>query len=148
MQATVTIPANLGPIQRLRMHSAQYKGIPFVRQHAMKIERDWSLPITGQPASVLLPKYREKLQGVLRQCDDSRDLILMSTEGIGKTTTLMSIMASRAFCLTVDELAIRFSVFACRSIDQAKAKAQECAEKTGMKTLVIQSFWTSLPTGV
>ncbi len=146
-EASTAIPPNLRLIERLRIHSAQYKGIPFIRRHAMRIERDWALPMRGLPQSTVLPEYRAKLHDAFRQCDNclfpsDSDWIIMSTEGIGKTTTLMSILARRAFCLTMEDRAIRFSVFACRSLDQAKAKAQECAEKTGMKTVVIQSLWT------
>lgn len=128
----------------LKEQSRLNRGISFSKQWSNKIEQHWPLPMTAQTSSFGLDDYRRKLRSAFTTADQfslNCDWVVMSTEGIGKTTALMEDMAARAMSLTLDNGRMQFSVFACRSLDQAKAKAAEAMARTGLSAVVIQSFW-------
>src|SRR5204862_219431 len=71
------------------------------------------------------------------------DYIVLSGEGIGKTTAHMAFAVHEALFTALDgsDDTRRFNVFAFRSLEQAKEKAAEAEAATGCKVVFIQSFW-------
>ena len=114
-----------------------------------QIEKMWPLPMRGLPLSQVMAEYRTKLMGAVAACRDfdgmHSDCIILSGEGIGKTTAHMHLTVQEALFTALDSLPgdphRRFSVFAFRSLAQAKEKAEEAIAQTGGKVVVIQSFW-------
>ncbi|MEH2562436.1 hypothetical protein [Bradyrhizobium sp. AZCC 2289] len=112
-----------------------------------EIERNWPLPMRGLPLAQVMVEYRNKLKGAVAACRDFEgmysDCIILSGEGIGKTTAHMRFAVQEALFTALDGKGDqqRFNAFAFRSLGQAEEKAAEAEEKTGCKIVIIKSFW-------
>jgi hypothetical protein len=131
---------DLSPIEILK----KWPSVPFLKQLTEGIEKTWPLPMRGLPAADVIPEYRKKLAAVISQCRQFEvDSIILSGEGIGKTTSHFGVTALEGFdaALTATNGHQRFSVFAFRSLEQPHEKAIEAEATTGRKVVVVQSFW-------
>ena len=128
----------LTPLQKLKSVS----GIPFMRAYESRAKS--SFPIfSTRPVAEMRALYRDKLAV---ECAAVRafgsDYIILSAEGIGKTYALFGLMAEEALdtAMSYDDQKKRFFCFACKSIEQATAKAAEYENKH-RRAVVIKSFW-------
>ncbi len=101
----------------------------------------------GLPLPRVIEEYRNKLRGAVAALRDFEgffsDCIILSGEGVGKTTAHIKFAPGEALFTALDGSGNkqRFSVFAFRSLAQAKEKAAEAEAETGCKVVIIQSFW-------
>jgi hypothetical protein len=113
----------------------------------LRIEKEWPLPMRGLPLPQVIEEYRNKLKGAVAACRDFNgiyaDCVILSGEGIGKTTAHMHFAIQEALFTALDgsDHQRRFNVFAFRSLDQGREKAAEAEAETGCKVVTIQSFW-------
>jgi len=121
--------------------------LPRISRKQSEIEKKWALPMRGLPAAQVMSEYRDKLRHAVAACRDFEgiysDCVILSGEGIGKTTAHMRFAIQEALFTALDgsDHQRRFNVFAFRSLDQGKEKAAEAEAETGCKVMVIQSFW-------
>jgi hypothetical protein len=103
-------------------------------------------PINDVSTDELQARYREKLREVVSTARDFKDYIILSGEGIGKTTAHFNILGDEALdaAMSSRDDVQRFSCFAFRSSAQAVQKAQEYLSRPNSNhrhAVHIQSFW-------
>jgi hypothetical protein len=117
-------------------------GLPFMRWYEARAKSSFPVFCT-RPVAEMRDIYRDKLATA---CAGVRafgsDHIILSAEGIGKTYALFGLMAEEALdtALGHNDEKRRFYCFACKSIDQATAKAAEY-ENQHRRAVVVKSFW-------
>ena len=110
--------------------------------------RGFREPISEDPNG-LRERYRNKFGPILVQATafDSEPMLLVSVEGIGKSTALLRILAANAFDRALarrQSLATRkFVAFAFRSRKQAEEKAEDFRQH-GVSTIAVKTFWDHL----
>ena len=103
--------------------------------------------MTGASTDELQSRYREKLREVVSSARDFKDYIVLSGEGIGKTTAHFNILGDEALdaAMSSRDDVQRFSCFAFRSNAQAHQKAEEYRYRPNSNhhrhPVHIQSFW-------
>ena len=96
-----------------------------------------------RPRAELRDIYRDKLAAICAAVRAfGNDHIILSAEGIGKTFALFGLMAEEAMDTAArqNDAKKRFYCFACKSTDQATAKAAEYVNQH-RRAMVIKSFW-------
>jgi hypothetical protein len=115
----------------------------FERLYCEPIEKAFVEPITELPLPELAKRYREKLRTILTQRrDHGQNNIVVSVEGIAKTSAHLPILAEEAFqdALNHNDGIQRFAAFAFRSRTQVAAKAAEFRQQ-GYSVKVVSTFW-------
>lgn len=119
---------------------------PFIRRMEEGIRTRFSEGYEDVSTEELQIRYREKLREIISMARDWKDYIVLSGEGIGKTTAHFDILGDEALDAAMssrDDIQ-RFSCFAFRSSAQAHQKAEEyrCRPNSKSRNVVyIQSFW-------
>ncbi|MGB6078509.1 MAG: hypothetical protein WBF99_03535 [Xanthobacteraceae bacterium] len=119
---------------------------PFIRLLEGCIRARFPEPLGDISTDELHCRYREKLRNVISNARDWKDYIILSGEGIGKTTMHFDILSNEALdaaIISCDDIQ-RFSCFAFRSSTQAQLKADEYRSHPNSKqrhAVNIQSFW-------
>ena len=76
------------------------------RRRKLKIEMEWPLPMRGLPLAQVMAEYRTKLMGAVAACRDFdgmySDCVILSGEGIGKTTAHMHLTVQEALFTALD----------------------------------------------
>ncbi|MGY3354809.1 hypothetical protein ACVWZK_001472 [Bradyrhizobium sp. GM0.4] len=128
----------LTSLERLKSLS----GIPLMQAYESRAKRSFPIYCSRSVAEMRM-LYRDKLAA---ECAAVRafglDHLILSAEGIGKTYALFSLMAEEALdtAMSHDDQVRRFFCFACKSIEQATAKAAEY-ENEHRRAVLVKSFW-------
>lgn len=118
--------------------------LPGFHDYSELLRRQFREPLSDKPIQELKDRYRGKLWHQFFSSRDFSDkIVIISGEGIGKTSTLLPLLSYEA----QDDNTIseahgieRFAGFAFRSHQQAERKADEFRAK-GYPVLVWRSFW-------